>query len=291
MTHAVATLSTINAIQDLKVFLFTLDLFNPVKPTVYILCDSKTEAALDASLYSGPMHINAGLDRYGEVSRKKMTGQRGTTYKTQWEDFMMEKATVIEQALTKEPAVFFFDSDICFLGPLPHIPKDAKIAVSPHMIKPRDEDRFGKFNAGFMWTNDKRVPNMWRKASHTSRFFDQAALEDVVNNFQPENVYEFPKQNNYGWWRMYQSTESSINQQKEWSIIRSAAAAAAGATAGISVDGEQLLSIHTHWSETVDLTTRHFNLFVYNFLIRLGDHPQAKALYNFLTINTNVAKN
>lgn len=284
MTQAVATLSTFNAFQDLKVFLFTLDLFNTVKPTVYLLCDSKTEAALKEQppLYSGPIHINTGLDRYGEVSRKKMTGQRGTIYKTMWEDFMMEKATVIEQALTEEPAVFFFDSDICFLGPLPLIPAEAKVAVSPHMIKPRDEDRFGKFNAGFMWTNDKRVPNMWRQASHTSRFFDQAALEDVVNNFQPENVYEFPKQHNYGWWRMYQSTESSINQQKQWTISR---------TAGISVDGQQLMSIHTHWSETVDLATRHFNLFVYNFLIRLGEHHQAKALYNFLTNHTNVAKN
>ena len=285
---AVATLSTINAIHDLKVFLFTLNLFNAIKPTVYLLCDSKTEAALKEEqppIYSGPMHINTGLDQYGDVSRKKMIGLRGTVYKSLWEDFMMEKATVIEQALAAEEAVFFFDSDICFLGPLPQIPVETKIAVSPHMIKPRDEDRFGKFNAGFMWTNDKRVPNMWRQASHTSRFFDQAALEDVVNNFQPENVYEFQKQHNYGWWRMYQSTEPSINQQKQWTISRNSE------TAGISVGGQPLFSVHTHWSETVDLATRHFNLFVYNFLIRLGEHPQAKALYNFLTKHTNVAKN
>lgn len=286
MPDAVATLSTVNAIHDLKVFLFTLDLFNVVKPTVYLLCDTKTADLLaNETLYSGPLHISTGLDRYGEVSRKKMIGRQGTVYKTLWEDFMMEKAAVIEQALAVEPAVFFFDSDICFMGPLPQIPATAKVAVSPHMIKPRDEERFGKFNAGFMWTNDKRVPNMWRHESHTSRFFDQAALEDIVNNFQPENVYEFPKQNNYGWWRMYQSTEPSSSQQKHWSITRTAE------TAGISVDGHQLLSIHTHWSETVDLTTRHFNFFVYNFLIRLGEHPHAKALCNFLTTHTNVAKN
>lgn len=274
---AVCTLSTYNAIQDLKVFLFTLNLFNATKPIVYLLCDSKTAEYLKTNdLYSGPLHIDTGLDRYGTVSRKLMTGQRGYIYKTLWEDFMMEKATVIDNAFEKEDAVFFFDSDICFMGPLPEVPTTAKIAVSPHMIKPRDEERYGKFNAGFMWTNDKSVPNLWRQASKTSRFFDQAALEDVVKNYTPESVHEFSVQNNYGWWRMFQSTELSTTLQKKWSIFRF------DNTVGIRVDNSPLLSIHTHWSETVDLVTKHYNLWVFGFLDRLGKHPQASALHTFL---------
>jgi hypothetical protein len=273
----VCTLSTINTIKDLKVFLFTLELFNTNKPKVYLLCDTET-AKLATDLYKGELVIDTGLDRYGDVNRKRMTGQRGAVYKTLWEDFMMEKASVMDLAFETESAVFFFDSDICFLGQLPQIPPNKKIAVSPHMIKPIDEERYGKFNAGFLWTNDKNVPKIWRQASKTSRFYDQAALEDVVKVFQQEEVYNFPIQNNYGWWRMYQSTEPSITLQKNWAMFRNETFP----SVGIRVDDSALLSIHTHWSEIVDLATSHFNLFVFSYLTRLGKYSHAQALTRFL---------
>lgn len=273
----VCTLSTINTINDLKVFLFTLELFNPNKPKVYLLCDTET-AKIAKELYKGELIVDSRLDSYGAVNRKRMTGQRGILYKTQWEDFMMEKATVMDLAFEKEDAVFFFDSDICFLGQLPQIPPNTKIGVSPHMIKPIDEERYGKFNAGFLWTNDKRVPNWWRDKSKTSRFYDQAALEDVVKEFQQEEVHNFSIHNNYGWWRMYQSSEPSLNLQKNWSIFRNAQIP----SVGIRISGAPLLSIHTHWSETTDLATTHFNLFVFSYLGRLGKHQPAQSLAKFL---------
>lgn len=273
----VCTLSTINTIKDLKVFLFTLELFNSNKPKVYLLCDTET-AKVAKDLYKGELVIDTGLDRYGDVNRKRMTAQRGAVYKTLWEDFMMEKASVMDLAFETESEVFFFDSDICFLGQLPQIPPNTKIAVSPHMIKPIDEDRYGKFNAGFLWTNDKKVPSIWRKASKTSRFYDQAALEDVVKAFQQDEVHNFSIQNNYGWWRMYQSTEPSISLQKSWAMFRNDTVP----TVGIRINDSPLLSIHTHWSETVDLATSHFNLFVFSYLCRLGKHPPAQTLIRFL---------
>lgn len=280
---AICTLSTINAFNDLKVFLYTLDLFSSAqsKPKVYLLCDTQTSQALSPheNFYSGTLIINTALDKYGEVNRKRMISQRGQAYKTLWEDFMMEKATVIAEALESEPNVFFFDSDICFMGPLPVVPDSAKIAVSQHMIKRIDEERYGKFNAGFLWTNDKNLPNMWRQASKNSRFYDQAALEDVVKSYTPEEVHEFPINNNYGWWRMYQGIESSDTLQKSWSIFRNEPVS----TVGIRVNGSPLLSIHTHWAERTDLVTFHFNHWVYNLLVRLGKHPQAQNLKRFLT--------
>ena len=276
---AICTLSTINSIQDLKVFLFTLNLFNNDKPTVYLLCDTATaNYVTDNKLYKGTLVINNGLDRYGDVNRKRMTNQRGFIYKTLWEDFMMEKATVMDLAFEKEESVFFFDSDICFMGKLPVIPENKNIAVSQHMIKPIDEDRYGKFNAGFLWTNDKTVPNRWREASKISRFYDQAALEDVIKPYNSEEIYYFPIQNNFGWWRMYQSTESVQNIQKKWAIFRNENIP----TVGIRVDGQPLLSIHTHWSETNDFVTRQYNLWILGYLTRLGKHPTANALYRFL---------
>jgi hypothetical protein len=278
---AICTLATSNVIQDLKVFLFTLDLFNSIKPTVYLLCDQEVaDSAL--TMYSGQINIIASLDKYKngkELSRKILTAQKGIQYKTMWEDFMMEKATIMEIALKTEQSVFFFDSDICFMGQLPDIPPNTHLALSQHMIKKIDEERYGKFNAGFLWTDDKRVPSEWRKAAKTSRFYDQAALEEIVALFEPESVHFFSIQNNYGWWRMYQSTESSSEIQKKWSIFRNEPIL----TSGIRVNQSPLLSIHTHWSETNDRITVHFNLWVIGFLLRLGKHQTAQTLYNFLT--------
>lgn len=276
---AICTLATSNSLQDLKVFFFTLSLFNPDNPKVYLLCD-ETIAQTAKTLYSGPLVIIPDLDKYKTanttVCRKSLSQQKGILYKTMWEDFMMEKATVMEHALKTEDSVFLFDSDICFLGPLPPIPENKKIGVSPHMIKPIDEDRYGKFNAGYVWTCDKRVPAAWREASKSSRFFDQAALEDVIKMFTEDEIHYFSKQNNYGWWRMFQSTETSSALQAQWTIFRN------DPGSGIRVDGSPLLSIHTHWSEQNDYVTYMFNVWVLRFLTRLGNHPPANSLCRFL---------
>jgi len=262
------------------VFFFTLSLFNSTLPTVYLLCDTATAKYISENkLYKGNLIINTGLDNYGTVNRKSMTSQRGHLYKTIWEDFMMEKATVMDLAFEQEESVFFFDSDICFMGQLPQIPSTVKIALSQHMIKPVDEDRYGKYNAGFLWTNDKSVPNRWRTASKSSRFYDQAALEDVVKAYNKDEIYELPIQNNYGWWRMFQSTETVQTNQKRWSMFRNETIP----SVGIRIDGSPLLSIHTHWSETADFVTRCYNIFVFGMLSRLGKHPPAQTLWRFLT--------
>jgi hypothetical protein len=279
MPATVCTIATINAIKDLKVFLYTLELFNPELPNVYLLCDTPTSKELPA-LYKGVIHVDTSLDKYGPVSRKRMTNQKGDTYKTRWEDFMMEKATVMDNAFKAgETEIFFFDSDICFMGMLPLIPGETHIGVSRHMIKPIDEDRYGMFNAGFVWTNDKEMPTKWRQASHNSRFYDQAALEDVVQSYKTDNVYCFPIQNNYGWWRLFQGSESANVLKTRWSMFRNESIP----SVGIRIEGSPLLSIHTHWDEVTDMATRQYNLWVLGFLIRLGKHQPANELVKFLT--------
>jgi hypothetical protein len=276
---AVCTISTFNAIQDLKTFFFTLDLFNTEKPTVYLLCDKQTSEIAN-TFYKGPLVITLGLDKYKseqEISRKRLTAQNGIEYKTMWEDFMMEKATIMDIALKTEDAVFFFDSDICFMGPLPLI-TNAKIGVSPHMIKPIDEERYGKYNAGFLWTSDKRVPNIWREASKTSRFYDQAALEDVVSFFNKDEIHYFPIQNNYGWWRMFQGTESPDVLKSKWTIFRNEQVP----SVGLRVEGKPLNSVHTHWGEKRDPVTKTFNLWLLQQILKISNHPKAASFARFI---------
>ena len=274
---AVSTLATERALKDLKVFLSTLELFNPVKPTVYLLCDSKTAVAMaEANCYSGKIVYSTLLDTYSEHNRQTMEQTPGRLYKTLWEDFMMEKATVMEQAFNAgESRVFFFDSDICFMGPLPDM-GEAKLGLCRHYIRPQDEARYGIYNAGFVYTADSTMPQAWREASKRSRYYDQAALEEVEQKYKGDAIRYLPVQNNYGWWRLFQGTESPQQLAGYWNLFR------APGTSGIRVLDAPLLSIHTHWDETRDAATRSFNMFVYATLSKLERHPPATALLKLL---------
>jgi hypothetical protein len=274
----ICTLANINAIKDLRAFLFSLELFNRAPPTVYLLCDTAVKEALPP--YKGVLKTQTTLDKYGAYNRLQMTNLQGKIYRTLWEDFMMEKATVLEWAFTEATSVYFADSDIFFMGALPEIPAGKSLAVCPHRIRPLDEAMYGRYNAGFLWTSDKEIPMKWRAAAHKSRFFDQAALEDLVTT----DTYEFPTQTNYGWWRMFQAIEPPPVLKKNWTIFRSPD------TAGIRISGEPLLSIHTHWVEKVGATAE-FNKWVFSMLEKLGSHQNARALTKFLSKEFQNLKN
>jgi len=275
MANVVCTIATTPAAADLRVFLSTLELFNSPAPTVYLLCDSAIHE--NPPPYRGTLKTTPALDKYKEYNRVQMSMMRGIAYRTMWEDFMMEKATVMDLAFTdpQTSGVFFCDSDICFMGPLPQ--PQCEIGVCPHMIRAVDEQRFGKYNAGFVYTTDKTFPEKWRIAAKTSRYYDQAALEDIVAAAAPTSVYEFPVQTNYGWWRMFQGTYTSQELQTHWSIFRREN------SSGICVSGEPLLSIHTHFGEQKDAATVRFNKYVFLYLCRLGKHAPAAALVKILT--------
>jgi len=277
MDYAVATLATNLSIGDLKVFLATLALFNSSKPTVYLLCDTQTkETIVKADLYDKIVY-STELDQYSGKSRISMERTSGLRYKTRWEDFMMEKASVLEQAFTAgEKRVFFFDSDICFMGPLPVLPPTVRLGLCRHMIKLQDEARYGTYNAGFVYTTDPNMPQLWRSASTRSRYYDQAALEEVEQNYSAGEILHLPMQNNYGWWRMFQGSESSQIILSRWSMNP------APMTSGITIMGEPLLSIHTHWGETDINPTSMFNKYVYRWLCQLKSHPPAAALLKIL---------
>lgn len=44
--------------------------------------------------------------------------------------------------------------------------------------------------------NDRTLPEKWRTACSTSRFFEQAAMEALPEGLAPEEFYVFPTQVN-----------------------------------------------------------------------------------------------
>jgi hypothetical protein len=170
----IATLATESAISDLKLFLFTLELWNTNPPPVYLLCDSAI-ASMNFN-YKGPIHVKNSLDAYSGLTRAQMERAPGKT-QNQWTDFMLEKTTLLKWALSEQPDALFCDSDICFMGPVFDIPEGTTLAVSQHMIRPQDEARFGTYNGGMIWVSEKTQIDLWLTATKTSRFFEQAAID------------------------------------------------------------------------------------------------------------------
>ena len=259
----IATLATSTVIQDLRVFFTSLQVFCSTPPTVYIFCDRQIAAVLPALKYPGKIVPNVALDAYNGLTRAAMEGLPGKRYSSLFFDFTMEKVRLMKWVLESEKDALFCDADICFLGPLPEIPIGKSVALSQHMIRLADEEKYGKYNAGFMWFSGVDQINIWEEACSSSRFFEQAALE-IVAKGAGEKLYEFPHVHNYGWWRMWQGIKSVDELQEAWSIHR------ASGGCGIVVGGLPLHSVHTHFHEKRDLVTISFNKWVLSWLKKVA---------------------
>jgi hypothetical protein len=167
---------------------------------------------------------------------------------------------------------WFLDADICLFSALPAIPEGKKIALSPHMIRVGDERRFGTYNAGMVWVRDPTLLDKWKGATHSSRFYEQAALEDVAREVAPEELYVLPIQHNFGWWRLDQSADPPPMIQKRLGYKRGLG------NVGLSFDGEVLCSIHTHWKDAIP-----FNQWIRGALeVVARSHPPAKQFLGHL---------
>jgi len=274
--YVIGTLANKNALYDLKVLLFTLQLWNKELPKVYLYCDSFIEEYLTKNRpYSGELHLRTALDRYTQYDRLKMENLPGKEFPTLFGDFVCEKMNLLNWIFEIEKSVLFCDADICFLGPLPQVDKTKKLILSRHMIRNIDEKRFGIYNAGFLYMSDSSIPNKWKNYTYSSTFFEQLSMEDLANEFS-DSFDEFSVQNNYGWWRLFQGEESISTLQSRWSIKRTSE------SSGISVEDKPLLSVHTHW-KTSDHTTSVFNQFILSYLEKLkSSTPKIKKFVLFL---------
>ena len=278
---AVATLANEHAVEDLKLLLFTLELWNPTPPAVYIYTDSKSAPSIEAIAYKGKKVMDMeALNAYTGLNRVQMEVMPGKTFPSLFADFCAEKPRLMKWALTYEKGVFFCDADICHLGPLPVIDEGVSLCLSPHMIRERDSARFGVYNAGYLFMRNKDITDKWLELCATSRFFEQGCLEDLrvwhCIKSGAAAFSAFPKTVNYGWWRLWQGDLTPDMLQAEWRIGRK------DGYCGISITGQPLQSIHTHWGEQTDMATCRFNQWVLGQLRKLTVVKKTKVLLGFL---------
>ena len=275
VTTSVALLVNENAIDDIKIFLYTLQLWNSMIPTLYIYCTTQSKALIESIEYSGARSYNTGLDAYSNLSRlqmERMPSKQGLS--NLFHDFTLEKCTLMEWAIGQaKTGVMFCDADLCWLGPLPSIPVDGvRVALSPHEIRSSDEAKYGKYNAGLLWIADVEVVQAWRRESMVSAFFEQLALDTVANEFP---MYAFGTHVNYGWWRMFQGKISIADSRALWTIHRG------DLHSGLLVKGQPVVCIHTHW-KTTDTVTGMFNTWILQKLTLLKGQAKVGRFLRFL---------
>jgi hypothetical protein len=284
----VATLATKYAFDDLQLFLESLQYFESQSPPdLYIAVDNYVyeKFVKDKDFqhnYKGALYLIRCLEPYSILDRATMEKTPGKSFRTLWEDFMAEKILLLQKIFLKRTGahIYLCDSDIFFLGPLPTVPSNVKTALSPHYIRPADANKYGYYNGGFVYTCDPSMPAQWMAACKTSRYYEQAALEDVATytkTIQPNDFYEFPMQVNYGWWRLFQNSLSSDVLLQQWSLKEGSEEQ----NSGMYVDQSPLLCIHTHFYEKKDQVTIVFNNIVKNYLQR-SKSPHAKKILSIL---------
>ena len=165
---------------------------------VYCAVDTITKEFIEE--YSPKLDLEiywtVSLDEYSGLDRDSME-KNGV-----WNDFLMQKAMIIDEALKHEEDTLFLDSDILLLDTIDNIDNSQEIGVSPHYIKDSDVSLYGYYNGGVMWTNQKSLKDDWVEFTKSSRYCDQAAIEDLVKKY---DTFEFEENYNFSWWRITQS--------------------------------------------------------------------------------------
>ena len=223
-------ISTYNCSHELIGMLLSLSIHHK-NSKVYGLIDTETKNHLDIikPQLRLQLFLNVTLDKYSNKNRNIMVNE-GI-----WDEFQMQKANVIKYALENETDTMFLDSDIIFFNPINVIDKSKELGVSPHYIKKSNTDEVGYYNGGCLWTKNKNVPNDWIEFTKTSRYHDQASIEDLAKKYDTQ---EFGEEVNYMPWRIILSD----NPSKTKSQITIA-------NNEININNKPLIFLHTHFHD------------------------------------------
>jgi hypothetical protein len=277
-----ALVVTARALPDLRVFMASLGVWHGHgphgggrrAPTLFLLCDTGVAEFLRggaAAAYPGAIAARVELDAYSAETRASMEAARGRRFATLWDDFMALKTDALRWALTaaalpgsdESPGAphgaWFVDCDLCFLAPPPAAPPAAGsatgvaappiVALSPHDMDAGGEAAFGAFNAGVVWAADARVADWWLAAMPRSRFYDQAALEEVASEARAAGgdgaVALLPHALNFGAWRVFRPAARGATPLDMLGRV-AFAPPAGGAGAGFTLLDAPLVAVHTH---------------------------------------------
>lgn len=257
----VCSFATNGCLYDMRLFLLSLSYSNP-SVTVILFVDDDVQTMIH-SLENLDLKLTmfSNLNEYSNKNRVQME-KEGT-----WINFQMTKSKIMDYCLSIYPDVLFLDSDVFVINEI-IIPDSCDLALSPHYIRKLSTDSVGYYNGGCIWTNNKQMPEKWRFYTETSRFFDQASLEDCSRLFDTK---EFGENYNISWWRLNQSDEDSSQILSYFSFNND----------NVYYKDNPIIFVHTHFNNN-STEYNEFNILI-RIIIELCNAK--KTLINFFTDN------
>ena len=194
-----STICTSTCAHELVGLLLSLSVHHP-QAKIYIMCDTETKKKMHQITPKPRLECIwiVTLDCFADMNRQDMT-RAGI-----WSDFQMSKARVILAALQSEPDTLFLDSDIIVTDVIDDVDGSKVLGVSPQFIAKEHLDRTGYYNGGMLWTRSAAVAEDWIEFTKTSRYFDQASIEDLAQKYEH---FEFGENYNLQCWRLYYSAD------------------------------------------------------------------------------------
>ena len=189
------TIATYSCAFELVGLLLSLSIYHK-NSWVHIMCDDATKEYITNMTPTPELKIkwHIELNEFTHLNRAQMESMG------LFKQFLNSKAKVMLYALTKHSDVLFLDSDIILTNPIEGINKNMMLGVSKQYITQKELDETGYYNAGMIWTKSAKVCEDWIKYTETSRYFEQAAIEDLVHKY---SNFKFGEEYNVQCWRYH----------------------------------------------------------------------------------------
>jgi hypothetical protein len=245
-------ISTNNCKDELIGMLLSLSLHHPNAKVVCMVDDETNQALQNCTpKIQLDLHIIINLNEYSGKNRAKMEAE-GI-----FGEFLMAKANVVEEGIKLYGDSMMLDTDMIILNKL-YVDKTKEIGVSPHYIVKKDTDIYGYYNSGLIWSRVAEMCVDWREFNKTSRYFEQASVEDLAKKY---THFEFNKSYNFSWWRVGQADETPQQVVDHLSVKNGK----------IYFDNWPLKIVHTHFNSP---RFEQFNNLIKSLLVRANAYKE-----------------
>lgn len=177
--------------EELLCFLLTLS-FHHENEIIYILCDKEVKTFLNEITPKPKLKIKI----YSTLNRFSLMKKTDMLKMGIWNDFQLMKMDIMKHAIENVGDTLYLDCDNVILSRLDGIDKNKQLGVSKSYTKKKIKDERGKYSGGMLWCNNINIIDDWKKLTYNSRYYDQAAIETLVeryNNFDFGENYDFQK--------------------------------------------------------------------------------------------------
>lgn len=252
-------ISTNKCVNETFSFLLSLSIHHK-NETIYIMTDKKSKDIIEKKTPKLLLNIIwfVELDEYSDKDRNDMLKENI------WTEFQMKKSLIIEKVLEFENDTLFMDTDIIILNQINDIDINKDIGLSPAYINEEDMKKVGYYNGGYIWVRNKTIPNKWIEYSKTSRYHDQAALDDLKKDY---NNFKFKENHNFHSWRFKLNNE---DLKKNFEIKENE----------IYYKENKLISIHTHFLQHG--LHKDFNQFIIDLLMKSKKYKELLCIFKIL---------